>query len=266
MLSSALRIFFKEQSMRFLALVVFTLGLATMAAAQIVDQNTAPWGYQGKRGELVWGKLDPAYQACSKGHEQSPIDIRGAHLNKALQPIEFHYIAGTVTLLNDGHTIVARVNPGSYIVAGGVRYELLQFDFHHPSEEAVKGKVTDMDVQLLHRSMDGSLAVVAVRFREDVGNPNAVLAMLWPHLPRKAGASEKVQEMVSAGGLLPADRGYWTYMGSLTIPPCTEGVRWFVFEQELGLSRDQLRAFTAIFRMNTRGLQDAHGRRIEANE
>jgi carbonic anhydrase len=252
------------------ALVVLALSLAAMAAAQTpdlnVDQNAAPWSYQGKTGPLVWGRLDSAYQACSKGHEQSPLDIRGAHLNKSLQPIEFHYIAGPVTLTNDGHTILARVDPGSYIVAGGVRYELIQFDFHHPSEEAVRGKFTDMDVQLLHRGKDGTLAVVTVRLREDAGNPNAVLAALWSHLPKKAGASEKVTEMVSAAGLLPADRGYWTYMGSLTTPPCTEGVRWFVFEQELSMSRDQLRAFAALFRMNTRGLQEAHGRRIEANE
>jgi carbonic anhydrase len=252
--------------MRFPALVVLALGMAAVAAAQTTDQNAAPWSYYGKTGPLVWGKLDSAYQACSKGHEQSPLDIRGAHLNKGLTPIEFHYIAGPVTLVNEGHTIVAHVNPGSYIVAGGVRYELIQFDFHHPSEEAVKGKVTDMDVQLLHRGKDGNLAVVTVRLREEAGNPNAVLASLWPHLPKTAGASEKVAEMVNAGGFLPADRGYWTFMGSLTAPPCTEGVRWFVFEQELSLSRDQLRAFVALFRMNTRGLQDAHGRRIEANE
>jgi len=251
--------------MRFSALAALALGVAALSATQIAAQ-TANWGYQGKTGPLVWGKLDPAYQACSKGHEQSPLDIRGAHLNKALAPIEFHYIAGPVRLENDGHTIVAHVNPGSYIVAGGVRYELVEFDFHHPGEQAVKGKLSDMDVHLLHRSADGKLAVVAVRLMEDAGNPNAVLAALWPHLPITAGASEKVQEMVSAGGLLPADRGYWTYTGSLTAPPCTEGVRWFVLEQELSLSRDQLRAFAVLFRVNTRGLQEAHGRRIEANE
>jgi carbonic anhydrase len=251
--------------MRFPAVAILALGVAALSATQIAAQ-TANWGYQGKTGPLVWGKLDPAYQACSKGHEQSPLDIRGAHLNKALAPIEFHYIAGPVRLENDGHTIVAHVNPGSYIVAGGVRYELVEFDFHHPGEQAVKGKLSDMDVHLLHRSADGKLAVVAVRLMEDAGNPNAVLAALWPHLPITAGASEKVQEMVSAGGLLPADRGYWTYTGSLTAPPCTEGVRWFVLEQELSLSRDQLRAFAVLFRVNTRGLQEAHGRRIEANE
>ena len=248
------------------ALVVLALGMATVAAAQAVDQNTASWEYQGKRGELVWSKLDPAYQACNKGHEQSPIDIRGAHMNKALAPIEFHYMAGPVTMENNGHTIEVHVTPGSYIVTGGVRYELLQFHFHHPSEEAVRGKMTALSVHLVHKSVDGKLVVIAVRMRVEDGSPNAVLAMLWPHLPKKAGTSEKVLEMVSAGGFLPADRGYWTYMGSLTTPPCTEEVRWFVFEQELSVSRDQLRSFVVLYRMNTRGLQDAHGRRIEANE
>ncbi len=247
--------------MRFLVFAVLALALATAAAAQ-----SANWSYQGKTGPLVWGKLDPAYRACTKGHEQSPLDIRGAHMNKALRPIEFHYIAGPVTLTNDGRTIVAHVDPGSYVVAGGVRYELVEFSFHHPSEQAVNGKLTSMDVQLLHRSADGKQAVVDIRLMEDAGNPNAVLAALWPHLPKTAGSTAKVTEMVSTGGLLPVDRGYWTYMGSLTAPPCTEGVRWFVFEQELSLSRDQLRAFAALFRMNTRALQEPHGRRIEANE
>jgi carbonic anhydrase len=248
--------------MRYSALAAFALSVAAMAAAQ----TSANWSYQGKTGALDWGKLDPAYRVCAQGHEQAPIDIRGARLNKALQPIEFHYIAGPVTLVNDGNTIVAHVDPGSYIVAGGVRYELIEYSFHHPSESAVKGRLSDMEIHLLHRSADGKLAVVAIRLIEDIGNPNATLATLWAHLPRAAGATQKVTEMVNAGGLLPADRGYWTYMGSLSTPPCTEGVRWFVFEQELSLSRDQLRAFAAIFRINTRGLQDPHGRRIEANE
>jgi carbonic anhydrase len=252
--------------MRFTALAAVALGMAALTATQIAAQSTANWSYQGKTGPLAWGKLDPAYQTCSKGHEQSPIDIRGAHLNKALQPIEFHYIAGSLTLENDGRTIVAHVNPGSYIVANGVRYELIEYSFRHPSETTVKGKLTEMEIQLLHRATDGRMAIVAVRLRENMDAPNAVLAALWPHLPKTAGATEKVTEMVNAGGLLPVDRGYWTYTGSLTTPPCTEGVRWFVFEQELPLSRNQMRAFSAIFRMNTRGLQDPHGRRIEANE
>ena len=251
--------------MRFLVFAVLALALAAVTAASAAAQSTN-WSYQGKTGPLVWGKLNPEYQACSQGHEQSPLDIRGAHLNKSLQPIEFHYIAGPVTLVNDGRTIVAHVNPGSYIVAGGVHYDLVEFTFHHPGEQAVNGKLTHMDVQLLHRSTDGKLAIVDIRLLEEAGNSQCCAGRALAAPAQTAGASQKVTEMVNAGGLLPADRGYWTYMGSLTTPPCTEGVRWFVLEQEISISRDQFRIFAAQFRMNTRGPQESHGRRIEANE
>jgi carbonic anhydrase len=252
--------------MRFTALAALALALSAFSAVQSAAQTAAAWDYEGRNLPLRWGKLDPAYKACSAGHEQSPIDIRGARLNKALKPIEFHYIAGPVTIENNGHTAVVHVDPGSYIVASGVRYDLQEFHFHRPSEEAVKGKLTDMVVHLVHRSADGKVAVVAVRLVIDMGNPNAVMATLWPHLPKVAGAKEKVADEIDAAGLLPADRGYWTYMGSLTVPPCTEGVRWFVMENEMSVSRDQFRAYTYIFKMNSRPLQDLHGRRIEANE
>lgn len=248
--------------MRTLIFAVLILGLAAAARAQ----SGAPWDYAGKRGPLVWGKLDPAYRACSQGHEQSPIDLRGARLNKALKPLEFHYIAGPVSLENDGRTITVHVDPGSTMTANGVRYELEQLEFHRPSEEAVRGKLADLEVYLVHKSADGKQAIVALRFNEDRGNPNAVLAALWPHLPKTAGAKEKIADEVNPAGLFPADPGYWTYMGSLTTPPCTEGVRWFIFEDELTVSRDQLRTYTSIFRMNSRPLQDTHGRRIEASE
>src|SRR5208337_1857720 len=200
--------------MRISLLAALGLCVAAMAAAQ-----NAPWEYEGKHGSLAWGKLDPAYRACSQGHEQSPMDIHGAHLNKALKPIEFHYISGPVTLENTGHTIVVHVDPGSYIVAGGVRYELEQFHFHHPSEETVKGKFADMGVHLVHKSADGKIAVIAVRLNIEVGEANAALATLWQHLPATVGAKEKMTDMVNPGGLLPGDRGYWTYVGSLTAPP-----------------------------------------------
>jgi len=235
---------------------------ATLAAAQ----SRANWTYEGKTGPLVWGKLDPTYAACSKGHEQSPLDVRGAHLNKTLEPLRFHYIAGPMTLENTGRGVVAHVDHGSWMEAGGVRYELIELDFHHPSEHPVRGKLSDMEVDLVHRSADGKEAIVAVRLNQDRGNPNALLASLWDHLPKTAGTTAKVTDMVSAGGLLPADPGYWTYVGSEVTPPCTEGVRWFLFEGDLSISRDQLRVFSSLFRMNTRPVQDAHGRKIEANE
>jgi carbonic anhydrase len=250
--------------MRHIASFAFVFAFASLTAVQASAQ--APWDFEGKQGALNWGKLDPAYKACAQGHSQSPIDLRGAHLNAVLQPLQFHYISGPVQIENDGHSVVVHVHPGSYMVADGVRYDLVSFDFRHPSEHAVKGKLTDMEVHLLHQSADGKLAILAIRMTEDVSNPNATLSVLWQHLPKTAGHSEKVTEPVNPAGLFPADRGYWTYTGSLTTPPCTEGVRWFVFEQELALSRDQLRAYAALFRINTRAIQDTHGRRIEANE
>lgn len=247
--------------MRFPALFIVIAALPAIAAAQ-----TANWNYYGKTGPLGWGKLDPAYRACSKGHEQSPVDIRGTHLDKSLQPIQFHYLSGPITIENDGHAIVVQVNPGSYITIDGIRYNLVDFEFRHPGEESVKGKLTDMSVHLVHKSDDGKIAIVAVRLVEDRDMPNAVLATLVEHLPKIAGKTEKISDIVNPGGLLPSDRGYWTYTGSLTTPPCTEGVRWVIYQQPVTISRYQLETFAARFPMNTRPLQDPHGRKILASE
>lgn len=254
--------------MRFPAIALLVAGFACAASILAPAQtSTEPkWDYLGKYGPLNWGKLDPAWRACSVGKEQSPVNISGAKLNKALQPIEFHYMSGPVTVENNGHTIEVVVEKGSYIVAEGVRYDLVQFHFHHPGEEAVKGRLTDMVVHLVHQSADGKTAVVAVRLVMDRGQPNALLSTLWAALPKASGQTTKVNEMVNAGGLLPADRGYWTYTGSLTTPPCTEGVKWFIFQQEMPLSREQLKAFAALYPVNSRPLQDLHGRKIEASE
>jgi carbonic anhydrase len=248
--------------MRITVVATFFLASATLTAAQ----SNANWSYEGHTGPLVWSHLDQAYGACNHGHDQSPVDIRSAKLDKALQPIQFHYVTGPVTIENDGRGIEVQVDKGSYIVAGGVRYDLVEFEFHRPSEHTVKGKFTDMEVDLVHKSADGKLAIVGVRLNEDRGNPNAVMATLWTHLPTRAGTSARVTDMINAGGLIPADPGYWTYTGSELTPPCSEGVQWFVYEEPIDVSREQLRQFTALFRMNTRPLEDLHGRKIEANE
>lgn len=247
--------------MRIAAFIATMLGICAAAGAQ-----TAPWSYLGKDGPMNWAKLDPAYRACRDGHEQSPIDIRGAHLNKALPALEFHYIGEAMTVENNGVTIVVHPDPGSSFRYDGVRYDLEEMVFHHPSETAVHGRLDDMDVEFLHRSADGKQAVIEVRFVADIGGPNAALATLWSHLPQTPGTTQRIADMVNPAGLLPGDQGYWTYMGSLSTPPCTEGVRWFVMEQELSVSRTQLKEFSDMFRVSSRPLQDPHGRRIEANE
>lgn len=249
-------------AVRVSAALCLLAGITAMAAAQ----TPTPWSYEGRTGPLRWGKLDPAYKACSKGDLQSPIDIRGAHLNTALKPIEFHYLAAGVTVENTGNMIVVHAKPGSYIVADGVRYDLDRLEFHHPSEHAIHGRLTDMDVEMLHKSADGKMAVISVRLNLDRGEANATLATITNHLPEEAGKKVQITDLVNPGGFLPRDRGYWTYMGSLTTPPCTEGVRWFLMEQEVAISREQVRAFQRLFRLSSRPLQDGNGRRIEANE
>ena len=122
--------------MRHSAIAALLFGCATLSAAQ----SGANWSYEGKTGPIVWGRLDPAYQACSKGHEQSPLDIRSTHPDKSLQPLEFHYVAGPMTLENTGRGIIARVDPGSDLVANGIRYHLVELDFHHPSEHSRQGQ------------------------------------------------------------------------------------------------------------------------------
>ena len=244
---------------------VFLLGLGLLAPQiSMAQQAGADWSYEGKTGPFNWGHLDPAYAACSHGKEQSPIDIRGAHLDRNLPPIEVHYLSGAMTLTNTGHTVQVVPPAGSYILVSGKRYDLVQFHFHHPGEESVKGNLPDMDVHFVHKSADGKIVVIAVRLNE--GNANALLAALWEHLPKTVGATDKLSEPMSPAGLLPTDRGYWTYEGSLTAPPCTEGVRWIIMEQQVELSRDQLRAFGALYKLNSRMLQSTHGRKVEASK
>ena len=256
--------------MRTFAIAALVLGMASLAAAKKpahqAGQTSASWDYLGKYGPLNWGKLDPAYKACSAGLAQSPINIHDAVLNKGLKPLKFFYLGGPVTLVNDGHAIVARVVPGSYMIAEGVRYGLVDFTFHHPSEHAVDGELSDMEVDFQYRSAAGDLAMVAVLLSENQDVPNATMSSLWQHLPATAGETRTDEDMVDPGGLLPRDRGYWTYAGSLLAPPCTEGVRWLVLENPVTISRRQLSTFVSIFKMNTRPLQDLRGRQIEASE
>ena len=255
-----LRIHNRGWALRFLLMAVLGMGAATGAMGQLAG---ADWTYYGKRGPEHWSRLDPAYAACSKGREQSPVDIRGAKVDPALKPIEFHYLSGPVTVVNTGRTVRVDVTPGSYIVAGGVRYELTEFHFHHPAENAVNGKLADLSANLLHKSADGQTAIVEVRMNE--GRTNGVLAALWPSLPR-AGATAKIGEAVNPMGLLPADRSFYSFPGSLTVPPCTEGVHWFVMQREVELSGDQLQAIATLYPDNARRLQPTHGRKVAMSQ
>jgi carbonic anhydrase len=220
------------------------------------------WSYHGAGGPEHWAKLNPDFAACAQGKRQSPIDIKdGARLE--LEPIRFDYKPVPLRIVDSGHTVQVNYAEGSHITVAGERYELKQFHFHKPSEERVDGRWFDMVAHLVHRSADARLAVVAVLF-EARQQPNAFLRALWPHLPLEAGREFAPAEVtIDATALLPETRTYFTYIGSLTTPPCTEGVLWIVLKTPLEVSPEQVAVFGKLYSANARPVQPANGRLIK---
>jgi len=248
---------------------IFTvLALSVVAAVSLPSGSRAqwktPWSYEGPRGPDHWGDLDPDYAACKAGKEQSPIDIRSA--NKVdLPAIRFEYKSGPLRIINNGYTAV-RVNyppgNGNFLIVGDKRYELTQFHFHRPSEEFIQGKPYDMVIHLMHAAGDGKVAAVAVFLNS--GSANATIRRLWEHMPRTAGKETRIAGVtVNPAGLLPHDTGYYTYMGSQTAPPCSEGVTWFVLKTPIDISADEISAFAKLYPHDVRPPQPLNGRVVQ---
>lgn len=253
--------------------VVLLCAPALLAPAVAKAQWRTPWAYEGAKGPAHWSELDPDYAAC-KGKEQSPIDIRNA-VRAELPALRFEYLAGPLRyLVNNGKTI--RVNyhdaaaGGNFLEAGGKRYQLTQFHFHHPSEESVHGKTYEMVTHLMHTASDGTVAGVAVFLK--AGKANATIQQVWEHMPKtesKVAPDFSHEEVAIPGvkidptGLLPRTAGYYRYMGSLTAPPCTEGVEWFVLQTPVEISRQQIDAFAQLFPNDARPVQPLNGRIVK---
>ena len=222
----------------FLTLSVVLAGcLALAQEAKPVEHH---WSYDGEEGPTHWGDLKPDYSVCKLGQRQSPIDIRDAK-KASLPPIQLNYKPSALKIINNGHTIQINYASGSFITVGDKRYELRQFHFHHPSEEQVKGKAYDMVIHLVHADSEGHLAVVAVLLKS--GSANPLIRGLWENLPKLEGKEESVSGVeVNAAELLPKSLGYYTFDGSLTTPPCSEGVTWFVLQTPVEVSAHQVAA------------------------
>jgi carbonic anhydrase len=234
------------------------LGLACASALLVTAASgTVHWNYEGAGGPKHWGSLDPAFAACAVGTEQSPIDLADAKVSD-LPSLAFDYAPSPITILNNGHTIQVGSTPGSGIVLDGLRYELVQFHFHHASEHTVDGIRFPLELHLVHRNDSGALAVVGVLFK--VGDANEALKPLWSHLPAEASPTTVVPGEVDVAALLPGRRTTWRYPGSLTTPPCSEGVSWLVMTEPVTLSVEQIKAFGAIFPHNFRPVQPLNGR------
>jgi len=220
----------------------------------------AHWEYSGEAGPANWGKLAPEFSVCSVGKNQSPVDLKGAIKGK-LAPIKFDYKTNASEISNNGHTIQANYTPGSSITVDGVQFELKQFHFHAPSENLINGKSYPMEMHLVHADKDGNLAVVGVMFEE--GAANAAIADMWKQMPEKADVKNALAAKVNASSLLPKKQAYFRFNGSLTTPPCSEGVRWMVMKAPITASKEQLHAFEhTMHHANNRPVQAVYARPI----
>jgi len=240
--------------------------LAFLIAASVVSCGALAqhhWSYSGEAGPQNWGKLEAEFAACGIGKNQSPIDLVNVPKGD-LKPLEIAYGKGANEIVNNGHTVQVNYRPGSSLVVDGRSFELKQFHFHAPSENTFDGKHFPLEGHFVHADKDGHLAVVAVMFREGAANP--VLATLWKSMPGKAGDKKALASLPSAAGLLPADRGYYRFTGSLTTPPCSEGVEWLVIKQPATASKQQIGAFgKAVGGPNNRPVQPLNGRHVDAS-
>jgi len=226
----------------------------------------AHWGYAGDVGPDRWAELSPDNKLCAVGTRQSPIDIRDG-IAVDLEKIAFDYRPSAFSVLDNGHTVQVNVAPGNGLTVMGRRYELVQFHFHRPSEERVNGKQFDMVAHLVHKDPAGKLAVVAVLLERGADNqPQPLLQTVWANLPLEKGEAVQAQAQIDLTQLLPENRGYFTYMGSLTTPPCSEGVLWMVLRQPVPLTAQQIAVFSRLYPMNARPLQAGSGRLIKESQ
>jgi carbonic anhydrase len=224
------------------------------------DAEALHWDYQGGAGPQAWGGLRPEFSLCGSGKRQSPIDIHDG-IAVDLEPVQFDYRASGFGVIDNGHTVQVNVAPGNFMQVGGRRWELVQFHFHRPSEERVEGRQFDMVAHLVHKDADGRLAVVAVLLER--GSAQPVVQAVWNNLPLEKNEEAPARAPIDLNHLLPADRRYFTYMGSLTTPPCSEGVLWIVMQQPVQLAPSQIDIFARLYPMNARPLQQASGRLIK---
>ena len=238
--------------------VVFCMRVLLLSCAAQEHHAGHVWDYGDELGPSHWGDLKAEFATCKTGHHQSPIDIRNTK-KAALPPIRFDYKPSPLHIIDNGHTVMVNYSPGSFISVGDKKYELKQFHFHRPSEEKINGKGFDMTAHLVHADKDGRLLVVAVLLQK--GEDSPLVHELWNDLPKekeKEGFFDNVQ--IDLSQILPDDRGYYTFSGSLTTPPCTEDVTWYVLKHPTTVSAEEIERFSQLYRDDARPTQPLYDR------
>jgi carbonic anhydrase len=231
-------------------------------SASDVHGGEVHWSYDGETGPQAWGQLKPEFNVCAIGKRQSPINIEDSGtLHGPAEPLMFNYTPSNGVVVNNGHTIQVDLQGENTLRVRGMVYKLVQFHFHSPSEEQVNYRNAAMVAHLVHKSNDGQLAVVAVLL--DPGAANALINKVWTYMPLDANDRVRLPvDIVDMNELLPKDQRYFQFMGSLTTPPCTEGVLWMVLKQPTQISKDQIRLFQQLYPNNARPVQPINGRPV----
>ncbi len=221
------------------------------------------WSYTGDTGPSHWGNLQPDFKVCQLGLEQTPVDLSGG-IKGEPGNIVLDYKPLPLRILHNGHTIQVNAEPGCTCTIGGVTYNLLQFHLHHPSEHLLAGKSFAMECHFVHKAANGALAVVGVFINP--GERNPALAPLFDAMPAREGPEVRVSGTINPAALVPSEGGFFRYMGSLTTPPCSEGLTWTVYKQPIEASSDQIKQFATLFANNARPVQRPNRRfLIETN-
>ncbi|MGI9253400.1 MAG: carbonic anhydrase [Thermomicrobiales bacterium] len=238
------------------AAILGTLAMRAPALAVRAADETKEdphWSYDGDEGPEFWGDLDPKFAACSLGMQQSPIAF---NLSETSVTPDLKLPTGPANLAsieNNGHTIVVTADPGVILTANGTEFQLREIHFHAPSEHRIDGVIYPMEYHQVFVSADGNIAAVGVLVKE--GPVNETLAPIFDALPTKEGPALPLTASIDASGLYPEDRMTFTYIGSLTTPPCTEGLFWEVFTEPVTVSVEQMARYLAIFPFNARPIQ-----------
>ena len=233
------------------------------SAAHASGAAAAHWDYQdAHQGPARWAELDPAFETCAKGGNQSPIDISNT-VKTELPSLHFAYRQTKASVVHNGHTVQVNVPEGSQLTVGEQRYQLLQFHFHTPSEETINGKHTAMVGHFVHKNAAGQLGVVAVLIQPGFTPRNAAYAPIFDRLPQPNQTVTLDDNALDLAAMLPADKGYYSFDGSLTTPPCSEAVNWMVLKHPVTLGKDQIKAFRRLFNANARPVQPLNGRVVK---
>lgn len=247
--------------MKSLNLLLTSAAAAAIFAGCGAAHHGAHWSYEGDEGPSHWGELSPKYEMCQNGQEQSPINLTVTkhHTDRVL---ELDYKTSPLDEVNNGHTIKFDYAPGSYLTVDGKRYELLQFHFHAPSEHTVADQHHPIEFHLVHKSEDGKLAVIGMMVVE--GEENPAFADLIANLTYEHGKEKHAKEVtIDMNAMLPNTEKFYHYTGSLTTPPCSEKVEWFVLKEPVEFSKEQIAAFEKAYLHNNRPVCPINNRIVD---